>query len=93
MVSFQVYPVANGLAVDGELDMATVPLLQSAVDQSLAGSEIVVDLSGMTFVDSVGLVGLLSIVRSDRSVRLVNPSRTALRVMVVAGVERELMNA
>jgi anti-anti-sigma factor len=93
VLNFRIREVENGIAVDGELDMATAPLLQDAVDQSAPESLSVVDLSGMTFVDSAGLVGLLSIVRSGRGLRLVNPSRTALRAMVTAGVERELMNA
>jgi anti-anti-sigma factor len=93
MVNFETRAVDNGVAVYGELDVATVPLLQDALDQSATGSVSVVDLAGMTFVDSDGLVGLLAIVRSGGGVRLINPNRTVLRIMVVAGVERELMNA
>jgi anti-anti-sigma factor len=93
MVNFEIRALDSAVAVHGELDKATVPLLQDALDQSATGSVSVVDLAGMTFVDAAGLAGLLAIVRSGSGVRLINPTRSALRVMVVAGVERELMNA
>ena len=53
------------LAVDGELDLASAPALQDAVSQLLApdapegGVDIVVDLAGLTFLDSSGLRILL----------------------------------
>jgi anti-anti-sigma factor len=41
----------------GELDIATVPVLEAAFDAALATSpaRIVVDLGGVTFIDSTGL--------------------------------------
>lgn len=41
----------------GELDIATVPQLEEAFDAALAsdGASIVVDLAGVTFIDSTGL--------------------------------------
>jgi anti-anti-sigma factor len=92
MVYFEIREADNVLAIYGELDGATVPLLQDALADA-SGSVSVVNLAGVSFVDSVGLLGLLSIVRSRDGVRLINPTRTTLRAMVVAGVERELMNA
>jgi anti-anti-sigma factor len=93
MVSFRVRAFESGLAIEGELDVSTVPVLRKALEQAPGGTVPLVDLAGMSFVDSAGLQGLLSIVRSDPRVRLVNPTRAALRVMVVAGLERDLMNA
>ena len=41
----------------GELDIATVPVLEEAFDEALAAeaARIVVDLGGVTFIDSTGL--------------------------------------
>jgi anti-sigma B factor antagonist len=41
----------------GELDIATVPVLEEAFDAALASgaARIVVDLGGVTFIDSTGL--------------------------------------
>jgi anti-anti-sigma factor len=89
----EVRSLGDRVSLHGELDLATVPLLQVALDRRPAGSVAIVDLAAMTFVDSAGLAGLLTIVRSGTRVRLVNPSRAALRTMVMAGVERELMDA
>jgi anti-anti-sigma factor len=90
---FEVRSLGDRLSLHGELDLATVPLLQVALDRLPAGSVAIIDLAAMTFVDSAGLAGLLTIIRSGSRVRLVNPSRAALRTMVMAGVERELMDA
>jgi anti-sigma B factor antagonist len=49
------------LAPAGELDIATVPLLEAAFDEIERGDAdtIVVDLSGITFIDSTGIQLLL----------------------------------
>ncbi len=45
------------IAMDGELDMANAPALQTAIEsEQLAGAEnVVLDLQGLTFLDSTGL--------------------------------------
>ncbi|HKX76775.1 MAG TPA: STAS domain-containing protein [Acidimicrobiia bacterium] len=47
--------------VDGEIDLATVEQLESAVDQALrsGATQLVIDLTGVTFLDSTGLRALL----------------------------------
>lgn len=46
------------LAVSGELDLSTFGKLQAAIDEH-SGPDLVIDLAGVTFIDSVGLRTLL----------------------------------
>jgi anti-sigma B factor antagonist len=45
------------VAVRGEVDLYTAPRLWEAIDAAMAGTprELVIDLSGVTFLDSTGL--------------------------------------
>jgi anti-sigma B factor antagonist len=79
------------LSVTGEVDLATSPELQNALDTALEGStEVVIDLSQVTFLDSTGL-GVL--VRAHRRageqgarLRLVVTESTVRRVIDVTGL-------
>jgi anti-anti-sigma factor len=49
---------AHRIIATGELDIATVPLLEEAFEAAIAaddGARILVDLAGLTFIDSTGL--------------------------------------
>jgi anti-sigma B factor antagonist len=51
--------------LEGELDLATVPLLDIAIADAVAkGGPITIDLSHMTFIDSTGLKSILNAVES-----------------------------
>ena len=51
--------------LDGELDMATVPLLDIAIADAVAvGGPITIDLSHMTFIDSTGVRAILKAVKA-----------------------------
>ena len=84
------------LTLAGELDIATVPRVQQAVDAMLAEgvSHITIDLAGVGFVDSSGL--RLFIVFDQRAaaegwtLALTRPTPQALAVFRVSGVEDEL---
>lgn len=84
------------MRLSGELDIATVPRVEQAIEALLsAGVErVTIDLSGVGFVDSSGL--RLFIVLDQRSaaegwtLALTRPSRQALTVFRVSGVEDEL---
>jgi anti-anti-sigma factor len=56
------------VAVEGELDMATVGAVRSAFDEmrSMGQATIVADLRGLTFIDSRGLCLLLELNRDAR---------------------------
>lgn len=76
------------LGVEGELEIGSVPLLESAVDEALAagGEDVVVDLAGVSFVDSTGLAGLLAASRrvglADRRMRVHAPPGNEARVLM-----------
>jgi anti-anti-sigma factor len=80
----------------GELDLATVSLLESAFDVVFRddGAEIVVlDLTELTFMDSTGVHLLLRMRAAcedaDR-LRVINGSRAVQRVLDVSGVRAHL---
>ncbi|MFS8099546.1 STAS domain-containing protein [Lentzea alba] len=47
------------LAVAGELDIDTVPLLSARLDADVTGAHAVLDLAGLAFMDSTGLALVL----------------------------------
>jgi len=69
----------------GELDVATTESLQKAVIDAIAGgSPVVLDLAGISFMDSTGLAGLIALRRVDAvGDRLVlrRPSEAVRRVL------------
>jgi anti-sigma B factor antagonist len=80
----------------GELDLATVPILERAFDEVFADDAakmIVVDLTELGFMDSTGLHLLLRMTAAcedaDR-LRVVNGSSAVVRLLDVSGV-RELL--
>ncbi len=83
------------LMLEGELDIATAPALALLLDRlRRRGHSVVLDLAGITFIDSSGL-GLLmdALVESQRdgwefSIR--RPSQAVRRVVALAGVEQLL---
>jgi anti-anti-sigma factor len=97
---FEIDSVRDGEAgrvrLNGELDIATVPRVQQAVDELLAGGvqRLVIDLSRLGFVDSSGL--RLFIVLDRRAAAegwtlgLIRPRGAALTVFEVSGAEENL---
>jgi anti-anti-sigma factor len=83
------------VAPSGEIDLATVGLLRDAVEGALrADDELVLDLRGVTFMDTSGLRYLLELnARSDASeftLRLVRGPGAVQRVFEVSGIESRL---
>jgi anti-sigma B factor antagonist len=55
------------IRIDGELDVATAPALERALDAArVDGADVTVDLTGTTFLDSCGLNVLLAAARKAR---------------------------
>ncbi|AHH96294.1 hypothetical protein GCM10010174_77030 [Kutzneria viridogrisea] len=85
------------IAVRGEVDLGTAPELERAVqavlDRPGVGS-VVVDLSGVDFMDSTGLrvliSGLQAAQRRDIAYTVANPSPHLLKVIRVTGIEELL---
>jgi anti-sigma B factor antagonist len=77
-------------SVRGEVDIATAPILRSALMDAGAPSPLTVDLAGVTFIDASGLrvlVGAAGRARRDGGeLVLRDPSRGLLRVLGVTGL-------
>jgi len=69
-------------AVRGELDMQTAPALKAWLDQ-LDGQATEVDLSGVTFFDSLTLRIFLLARKQHPSFRVVNASDAVVKVLVM----------
>jgi len=84
------------LTLLGELDIATVPRVEAAVNATLTAQvrTLTIDLSKLGFVDSSGL--RLFIVLDQRAeaegwtLRLVRPAEHVLKVFRISGVEENL---
>jgi anti-anti-sigma factor len=80
--------------VDGDLDIATVPVLEGALsDVERGGAEtLMLDLAGVAFMDSTGLRALLSARkradRAGRALRLSNVQPPVARVFDLTGAGR-----
>ena len=80
----------------GELDLATVPLLERAFDVGFRdnGVEmIVVDLTELSFMDSAGihlLIRMRAACEAADRLRVINGSRAVQRVLDVSGVRAHL---
>lgn len=78
--------------VKGELDGTTSPALRQTLYDLIddGGRSYWLDLRAMTFIDSSGLSALLGILRRVREgggdLALVNPRRSTLRVLEIAGL-------
>jgi anti-sigma B factor antagonist len=75
--------------VSGELDLATAPLLEEALGES-APEQLVIDLSGCTFLDSAGIRTLVGAAR-DRAgtsrLRIVTADPGIVRLLEITGVD------
>jgi anti-sigma B factor antagonist len=79
-----------GVRLEGELDLATAPLLTEALLDFASEREVHLDLALLTFLDSSGLHAIIALARSqdgDRSVVLLNPSAAVLRILEITGID------
>jgi anti-anti-sigma factor len=78
----------------GELDMATAPELEEAIERAQGGSAIVVDLRELTFIDSTGIRALVQVYAAGQNghstVSFVRGQGQVQRVLELAGVEQLL---
>jgi anti-sigma B factor antagonist len=80
------------LHMDGELDLTTVPQLRSQFDNLNAGGEhrILLDLAGVTFIDSSGLREILNatakLAEQGRELRVIEASSQVRRIFEICGV-------
>ena len=80
----------------GELDMATVPAVEREVDRLLSGGleTVVVDLGGLDFIDSTGLVCLVKAARRSAEngahLRILRGDEQTTRLMRLTGLDEVL---
>jgi anti-sigma B factor antagonist len=78
--------------VSGDLDLATSPRFADALAAAPAARQVVIDLTGCTFLDSSGVRTLVQAVREipgdERRVGVVAASPAILRVLEITGVDR-----
>jgi anti-sigma B factor antagonist len=81
------------LTLAGELDMHTVPRLRMRLAAALAQGDasVLVDLTGITFMDSTGLAALVSGMRRARrsggSLVLITPGGPVLRMLRITNLD------
>ena len=86
-------PGTAGVAVRGELELATAPALTEALDDAIRDTTgpFVVDLSNVGFLDSTGIACLMRaralLGRDDRELGLICPRGSARRALEVTGVD------
>jgi len=84
---------AAGVAVRGELELATAPELADALDERIRGSSglFVIDLRSVDFLDSSGINCLVRaralLGRDDRPLALVCPPGNVRRVLEITGID------
>jgi anti-sigma B factor antagonist len=87
-MQLQITPTDEGFRLDGELDMATAEdLSQLLRDAASNEGPVVLDFSGVSFMDSSGLRALLEAAGKtdeDRSVIILNPTAQVRRVLEIS---------
>ena len=82
------------VSLTGELDMATAPAVQEAVERAQGEGPIAVDLRELTFIDSTGIRALLDIYAAGQdghsAVSFIRGPKRVQRVLQLAGVEQLL---
>jgi anti-sigma B factor antagonist len=78
------------ITVNGEIDIATAPALRAELASPHMGSTVIVDLTGVTFLDSTALGVLVSARKTCREVgadfRLVLSEPRILKVFEITGL-------
>jgi anti-sigma B factor antagonist len=90
-------PEPGRLEVHGEVDAATAPALNAAIAAAAADSdaaEVILDLTGLDFIDSSGLSVLVSnhqrLSSQSRTLVILQPPPAARRLFEIAGLDQVL---
>jgi len=80
------------LAVSGEIDISSAPVLRAAIDGLLADGvrQLIVDLDGVRFMDSTALNVLISVVKKlgPGSLRVVASQAHIRRIFSISGIDK-----
>ncbi len=80
-----------GIKLTGELDLATAQQLREALAAVASASEVVLDLSELTFMDSSGLAVLVSLAGSRNGngpIVLLDPTPSIERLLAIVELEQ-----
>ena len=90
----RVGPEPDRLALSGEIDAHTAGLLRDALVEAQGTDDLLVDFSGVTFIDSSGLRVVLelhqNLDRDGRRLVLIDPSRPVTRLLELTGLVSHL---
>jgi len=82
------------VSLTGELDLATAPELEEAIERAQGGSAIIVDLRELTFIDSSGIRALLKVHTAGQNghstVSFIRGRSNVQKVLELAGVDEVL---
>ena len=93
MSEFSISPLetGNGIKIVGELDVVTAPRLGEALIAAASQSQLVLDLSEVTFLDSFGVHSILELCRARNGhgpVVIRNPSRAVTRLFEILALDK-----
>ena len=87
----------NIVTVTGDLDLACVPLLHDLLARVRRGSDLVIDLGGVTFIDCAGLGALVTAHRRTQArggtLRVAHVPPQVRRVLELTGVDLPIASA
>jgi anti-anti-sigma factor len=95
-ITVQVSGDEGRVTVEGDLDMATAPRLDGALQEALqlGAGKVTIDLGAVTFVDSSGLRALIAMHRQsqddDWELRILRPGEGAFTVFQISGADQAL---
>ena len=91
MSDFSISPLQaqTGIKVVGELDVATAPQLAAVLDGLASQRELILDLSGVSFLDSRGLHAILAVAqaRNGDGPIVIRPSQVVRRLFEVLALD------
>ena len=84
------------ISIEGDLDAASADHVVLTVDSHLTnGSSVLLDASGITFLDSAGLRSLLTLrshaAANGATISIINPSNVARRLIELVGLTNHLL--
>ena len=75
------------IAISGELDLASVESARSGIEEILVNPrEVILDLAGLTFMDSSGIALLIQVNNRVESVSVINVRPAVHRVLEATGL-------
>ena len=83
---------ADRLELHGELDLGSVASLLHEIASNTTADSLVLDLSGLKFIDARGIAALLRVRRSHPATRIVGVSSRMRSLFCLTGVEALLLD-